>query len=553
MEITRLRRGALIGFAVASAIVALGAVVVLWVSPNLFGLLATGDDKDLRDAEGAPARAGESSVLVIALDGVDRELLYPMLRRGELPHLADLLGGLGQGALPHAYLDDTALAPLPTTTMTSWATIFTGEVPARHGVAGNEYFIRAERRLAAPAPVSVFAPDLVLQTYTDDYANKLLGVPTMYERLRERRDDLSIWVAMSQFYRGADTLLLADRTVIADAAKAFLDDDDEDDDLEMFAALDREVLDAVLEELAEKPAPHVLTIYLSGADHFAHGSKRGPDEARRHYLKTVFDPLVGKLVAALERSGTRAERHVVIVSDHGHTEVRHDAEHALGTGDEPGDPPAVVRAAGYRLRPFELSVDDDHDFDTVLTYGGAIAYAYVADRSTCPAKGDRCDWSRPPRYREDLVPLADAFRAMPWIDLVLVRHDGAYEVYVGEGRTELVYQHLAAHPRHEYVEVEARLRDLAVGPRGDHAGDILLVARNGAEPNVADRYYFSSRYHSWHGSPSRADSAITLIIAHPRRSSAELGRAVRSIAGDQTAADEIAEIVEHLLFPAPAK
>ncbi|MBZ0233519.1 MAG: alkaline phosphatase family protein [Deltaproteobacteria bacterium] len=544
----KLRRRVAIVLLIASAIVIAGIVAVLWVVPRFLELLVTGDSKDLRaNTEGEPAKPGEPTVLLLAIDGVDRRLLYDMLRRNELPHLAGLLGGIRDGELPHAYLDDTALAPLPSSTMTSWATIFTGEPPARHGVAGNEYFIRAERRLAAPAPVSVFAPDVVLQSYTDGYANDLLGVPTLYERLRRGRHDLSIWVAMSPYHRGADRLLLANRTVIADAFKAFLDDDDEEDDLDMFAELDEEVVENVIEELEDEAAPHVLTLYLAGADYFAHGSKRGPDEARRHYLTTIFDPLVGELAAALDRRGARRDRYVVVVSDHGQTEVLHDDVHALGTSDEPDEPPAIVRAAGYRLRPFELDVDEDHDFDTVLAYGGALAYVYLADRSTCPRARDVCDWTRPPRFREDVAPLAEAFRAQPWIDLVLVRRDGAFAVYTGGGETEPIDAHLAAHPRPEYIEVASRLRDLAVGPRGDHAGDILLVAKNGAEPDAGRRFYFSGRYHSWHGSPSRSDSEIPLIVAHPRRTAADLRRTVRAIAGAETAADEVTDIIEHLM------
>jgi hypothetical protein len=42
----------------------------------------------------------------------------------------------------------------------------------------------------------------------------------------------------------------------------------------------------------------------------------------------------------------------------------------------------------------------------------------------------------------------------------------------------------------------------------------MLLAREG--------YYFSRPYHSWHGSPSRRDSEVAFIVAHPRRAPAEL-------------------------------
>lgn len=542
-----MRRAWKIGLGALGAVLlaAVGAVMV--VAPNFFELLGTGEEKTLRDASGTPA-GDDRAVLVLALDGIDRAQLYEMLGAGELPNLARLLGGGAGSAFPHAYLDPTATAALPTSTLASWATIFTGRPAGEHGVAGNEYFVRKARRFEAPGPVSVFEPDLVLKTYTDGYANGLLQVPTIYERLRARRADLSMWVSMAQFHRGADRLLLANRTVLADAFAAFLDDDDDDDDLELFADLDREVVENLVEALDAGGAPHVLTLYLSGADAFAHGSRQGADASRRTYLIEIMEPLMKSLTDALERNRARHDRYVLVVSDHGHTEVIHDEAHALGTGDDAGDPPAVVARAGYRLRPFEYEVDDADDFDTVLAYGGALAYVYVADRSTCPAPGTRCDWTRPPRPAEDVRPLAAAFAAMPWIDLVLVRGtSGMFEVKDG-ARTVPIDAYLAAHPRAGYVAVEERVRELTTGPFGDHAGDILLIAKNGAEPDVAGRYYFSSLYHSWHGSPGRKDSEIPLILAHPTRDAAALKRLVRRVAGATTETRDVAAIVEAVLF-----
>jgi hypothetical protein len=75
------------------------------------------------------------------------------------------------------------------------------------------------------------------------------------------------------------------------------------------------------------------------------------------------------------------------------------------------------------------------------------------------------------------------------LDLVLVRRAAPsaqdalpFDVYVGDGRVEALRAHLAEHPRATYVDVEARLRDLAVGPYGQHAGDVLFLAHNGEEP-----------------------------------------------------------------------
>ncbi len=541
------------GFAL---VVLVAAIALALFVPNFFELLVAGDERDLREQPSPPPKPREPTVLVLALDGVDRALLYKMLRAGELPALAKLLGG-DAGGFGHAYLDDTALAPMPTSTLASWATLFTGAPPALHGVAGNEYFIRAEMKFAAPAPVSMNEPELVMKTYTDGYANKLLHVPTLYERLRESGPPLRIWVAMSQFYEGADKLILADRSVLADAFAAFLDDDDDADDLEMFAAVDEKVIENVEAALEGQGAPHLLTLYLSGADQFAHASKEGPDKARRRYLRDVMEKLMTRVTAALAKAGALDDRYVVIISDHGHTAVMSDAAHALGT-TAPDDPPSFIRAAGYRLRPFEVSVPDKEAFDTVLAYGGAVAYLYVADRSTCK-KDQACDWNRAPRFIEDVRPLADVFlqhtvqadgRAAT-LDLVLVRSQqpgsAELEVYLGDGKTQQIGAYLAAHPRPAYVAVEDRLRELAVGPYGNHAGDIVLLTRSGNEAAIENRYYFSNHYHSWHGGLGRAESEIPLIVAHPLKSTAELAAIVREVAGERSDATDVAPLVTKLL------
>jgi hypothetical protein len=245
--------------------------------------------------------------------------------------------------------------------------------------------------------------------------------------------------------------------------------------------------------------------------------------------------------------------------------VLHDAEHALGTEPE-GDPPAVLRRAGFRLRPFELDVAEDHDFQAVLAYQGAIAYVYLADRSSCPRPGRPCDWNRPPRFEADVLAAADAFfranrdgthvrELRGTLDLVLARRpkpapavDAPFEVYVGNGRLEPVGEFLRAHPRPSYLAFEERLRDLAVGPAGERAGDVLLIANNGNRKRPEQRYYFSSEYHSWHGSPGKQDSELPLIVAHAAKSTAELERVVRRTLGPEGRQHEIADLLLALRY-----
>src|SRR5690606_32160387 len=123
----------------------------LWVAAKeVVGLTVVGSTRDLRSrADSAPPRSPDHpALLILALDGVDRALLYQLLRAGELPKLAELLGVHETGTFPNAFFDSTRLSTLPSITMAAWATVFTGATPAHHGIPGNEFFVRETREFA---------------------------------------------------------------------------------------------------------------------------------------------------------------------------------------------------------------------------------------------------------------------------------------------------------------------------------------------------------------------------------------------------------------------
>jgi arylsulfatase A-like enzyme len=271
----------------------------------------------------------------------------------------------------------------------------------------------------------------------------------------------------------------------------------------------------------------------------------------------VIEPAIGRLTEKLRARHALANRWVIVTSDHGHTEVLKDGQHALGkTG-----PPDVLREAGFRVRPFQRTVDKSNSFSAVLAYGGAMAYVYLADRSRCPDAHDVCAWDQPPRYVEDVLAAAEGFArandpnsTVPsmkdTLDLILVRRprpvldvDLPFEVYVGNGKTQSIDEYLNEHPHPTYVAVAERLKDLAVGIHGERAGDLLLLAHNGDRADPAGRSYFAAPYRSWHGSPSRADSEVPFIVAHPKLSASAIGRRVRVVLGDRPFQQKVASVM----------
>jgi len=188
-----------------SAVVLCGCVVGCLASVKTAQLLLTDTERTLRrrDAGEPQSSPQRTPILFLAFDGVNRDLLYSMVDAGELPKLTDVLAGEGK-KFPHAYFNHSLVATMPSSTMAAWTTTLTGVPPAEHGVAGNEFFIREDCRLAAPAPVSFQDSKPTIEIYTDGYLNSLVKVPTVYQKMREREPNILIWVALHQLYAGSD-------------------------------------------------------------------------------------------------------------------------------------------------------------------------------------------------------------------------------------------------------------------------------------------------------------------------------------------------------------
>jgi len=279
--------------------------------------------------------------------------------------------------------------------------------------------------------------------------------------------------------------------------------------------------------------------------------------------------LIRDLREELQEDGQLQNRYIVITSDHGHTAVPDDDAHSLAPTGE-GEPRALLESGGYTPRPLKVTVDDDTYFDTVLAYQGALAYVYVADQSTCPVAGQLCDWRQPAR-REDIDKVAELFhrnnengKRVPEmqgvLDMILVRtgrsqeaNGSVFEVYQGGGQSQPLEDYLAAHPHPSYLNMAERLDNLTVGDYGDRAGDVILIAHNGDRDDISDRYYFSSRYHSWHGSPSRKDTQVPLIVAHPGKTAEQLRADTRAALQDGQSLAAVTRLLLRLRYgPVPA-
>ncbi|HEX8391482.1 MAG TPA: alkaline phosphatase family protein [Longimicrobium sp.] len=528
-------------------------------------LVAQGGEKLLREPL-RPARPGPR-VLVLALDGVGESMLRQAIAGGRLPHLSSVLGAAraDSGLFEHGWSQPGVLSILPSTTYAAWASLFTGAPAGETGVPGNEWFAREERRFYAPAPVSVTQNEDALQVYTDQLMGRVLKVPTLYERAEVRS-----YVSLQAYHRGADLLTVPEPerygAMVGEAARGLGGNDSPSQ--EAYEELDVSAVASLLGSIRERGVADLQVIYFPGVDLFTHVAPN-PLQDQLRYLGNVVDRQIGAVLQAYRQAGALDDTWIVVVADHGHTPVLSDDLHALGA-EGADEPPEVLRQAGFRTRALHLELEEsEEDFQSVVAYQGAFAYVYLADRSACPRPGSRCDWSRPPRMAKDVLPVVRAFDAanrtgagVPQLrgalDLILAREPRPagrdalpFQVWNGT-RLVPVGDWLRDHPRPELLDLERRLAGLAAGPYGNHAGDVLLLARTGMHLPLEQRYYFSGRYQSWHGSPTRQDSEIPLLVARVGMSGTAVRDRVQAAVGARPTQLSVTPLILNLLA-APAQ
>jgi hypothetical protein len=533
---------------------------------ELAELVGEGGAKVLRDPM-RPAR-GAPRVLVFALDGVGDDELRAVLRGGRARNISRLVGRetAQAGVFEHGYDVPGVLSILPSTTFAAWSSLWTGEPAARTGVPGNEWFAREEDRFYAPAPVSVTGFSHAVESFTDQLMGKVVHVPTVYERAGVRS-----YVSLHPLHRGADLVTTPDPKALGDvvsAAAEGLADDTSHASQEVYAKLDENAVESLLATIRDRGVADLQVVYFPGVDLWTHVADH-PLEDERRYVETVVDRAVGRVLAAYERRNALDGLTVLFVADHGHTPVLSDDRHSLGTTSD-DEPPTLLEKAGFRVRPFKLEpLNYDGDHQAVVAYQGAMAYVYLADRTTCPDDGDRCDWKRPPRLAEDVLPVVRAFDAanrtgagLPalrgTLDLIFARAPrppgvDALPFQVWDGAKLVpVRDYLAAHPRPDLLDLERRMDGLSAGPYGNHAGDVLLLARTGTQLPIEQRYYFSGKYRSWHGSPTDQDSRIPLLAVRPGGSGQAVRQMVRGAVGDHPTQLDVARLILSLLGRDPA-
>jgi hypothetical protein len=444
-----------------------------------------------------------SRLVILDIDGLRRDVFLRALAEGKAPALAQLLGEVNA-----LHLDPVSNAP--SITFACQSSLFTGAHPERHGVIGNQFFDRFGRltrgvpRFYAFDVGDTLAVDDAVAVFTGEgLANSVLapGVQTLYERVAAR--GLTSTVVHNMIARGATrwlppnlihlTRFFKGGWLLALSSEAF----------------DDTMINTAIEHLRNGARPDVLTVYFMGLDHESHAE--GP-AAQFDYLTRVVDKQVGRLLAELRARRLAENALFVVLSDHGQIATPDDEQHSLRLSF-PFD-----REMGYLFDALGLDVHDlpgeDPNCDAVVASNGGMAHVYLQHRAG--------HWADPPRFAEDVLPVANAF----WeanltgkhapdlrgaLAMILVRNveregwEADYRALTAEGQLIPLPEYLAAQPEIATVDAVNRLRHLA----SSVSGDIVLLAHS------ATGYYFSAPLKGMHGGLHPEESECVLSFGWP--------------------------------------
>ncbi len=436
-------------------------------------------------------------ILWIDIDGLRPDVFAQALEAGRIPHLAGLLGD--------ERLIHPVLAPAPSITFASQASIFTGAHPSQHGIAGNQFFDRfglqsdqTPRQYAFDVGDTLAADDAV-RVFSGGLASKCLQVETIYEQLAKRG-----WhsiVVGHMYARGASRWIRPSLTNLARFTKGG----------NLFglsaAEYDRHLLNKAVKSLNEGGFPDLLTVYFMGVDHESH--QHGP-QAQSAYLIDELDPMIAELAQAIRETG--ATPLTIVCSDHGQIGVPADDQHSLRLAFP------FEREMAHLFDALGLDVHDypgeDPDCDAVVASNGGMAQVYLRN----PAEA----WAERPNFERDVLPVGAAFwqahqsgRYAPEmrdsLAAILVRNvevqgwEAVYRALTPGGKLQDLSTWFSAQPPNLFIDPVHRIQNLA----SPMSGDLLLLS------DYQAGYYFAAPLSGVHGGLHPEDSFATLACGWP--------------------------------------
>lgn len=404
-------------------------------------------------------------VVIIDIDGLRPKLLSDCLKNGYIKNLAKLFGGNDLNSTSNAIWMKNCRTNFPSLTLPGQATIFTGCYINKHGIYGNQWFnkLSTEKR-------NYFGFWNIIFEDISNIQNPDLQVKTIYENAAE--NGLKSLVIWNQFIGKHFDCLMKTGGCDTNFHTCNGCDDEACLNCEKYLknitwqlpsnltlplyitdpyVYDQNMVTKAIESLNEnEEVPSIITLYFASVDHVAHCDTSGGEQ---RIALIVIDKGIGLFLDALKtklRDSDLKEVVFILVSDHGHTQVKSDEDHQI-QASEIGEAlkgwyNAYIpnREGGEKnLKTESKSIEES---DLVICDNDGMAHFYIKNSMTS-------DWKDAPDFCQDIIPLAHRLRhtqvtmeGQPnyimdrnGVDMVLVKNkeEGKYMVYAGDGDVPL--------------------------------------------------------------------------------------------------------------------
>jgi len=446
-------------------------------------------------------KSNKARLIWFNVDSLGPELFYGLLDAGRLPNFQRIFSKSCRIKVVTSF---------PTVSLTCQATIATGSSPTRHLITANAWFDRFGKRPVyrdyknPESALLLFKykkygwPTLLLPTKRGpSLGNRDMSgtIPTVYEAVKART--VRSCVVFSHFSRGASEWL---RPLRMDLIMFYLAQRGK----MPFSTFDRAVTSRANFFINDEThLPRLMHIHFMGMGGYVH--RQGP-AAQEKYLEKTLDPLLGKILRALEGHKPLEEYNFALTSGFAQREIAKDRAHALDFShiaevfEAAGQKPYVP---GTRQNPKRASV-------VLVPQGGALL-VYMKN-------GETWKWYDLPRLNEDMLELGIAIKKIStrgtndvppgWLDMVLVndRDGGDYRPVLGDGLPSADEFFSIGEVEEKYPDARRRL----AGLQGKRSPDMVLLA------NCRDGFHFGlpgSR--GQHGGLSREESIVPMVFSGP--------------------------------------
>ncbi|HVX39698.1 MAG TPA: alkaline phosphatase family protein [Gemmatimonadaceae bacterium] len=436
------------------------------------------------------------SVVILLADGARPDVFDAALSSGSLPALARLRD---EGAL------HTVTSCFPSVTGPAYTPFLMGRFPGPIGLPGLRWFDRARHACSFP-------------DYTRSYVGYQMGAvnrdvdpdaPTIFELCRESLGALSVITRGLDKRRRVGTInpksaFRAARTHFSGNVAGWLQ-------------IDREVGAEVVRRVHDD-RPDFVFAALTGVDKVSHA--RGQQSPMIMDALRIVDDTAAELRANAEQGGRWRDMSLWVVSDHGHSPVRHHEDLA-----------ALVANAGYRTiaHPWVFGIAPEV---AVMVSGNAMAHLYLEIGSRA-RPNERELASRWHTLIEMLV-------ARPSVDLMILPRPNGGVVYGAARGSAIVdcvggtfaYRRIDGDPLGLGADLEGLSADAAYDAtiESDYPDGIVQIAHIATSPrsgeiilSAARDWDFRARYEpiphvSSHGALHREHMLVPLLVNRPPRS-----------------------------------